>query len=135
MPYVAVTISAAPDAELAARLAADLSALTAEHLRKDPVVTAITIQFQDPACWFVGGTSLKKLGMASFWLDIKVVDGTNTKPELSAYLAAVYRQMGERLGPVHPESYVLVHEVPAAAYGYGGVTQEHRYIAGRLAAA
>lgn len=44
-------------------------------------------------------------------------------------------QMGEKLGSVHPESYVLVHEVPAAAYGYGGVTQEHRYIAGRLAAA
>ena len=40
--------------------------------------------------------------------------------------------MGALLGDVHPDSYVLVHEVPAAAYGYGGVTQEHRFIAGRM---
>ncbi|MGF7174039.1 hypothetical protein [Azospirillum doebereinerae] len=33
-----------------------------------------------------------------------------------------------------PESCALVHEVPADAYGYGGRTQEHRTIAGRLAA-
>ncbi|TIU15018.1 MAG: 4-oxalocrotonate tautomerase, partial [Mesorhizobium sp.] len=27
-----------------------------------------------------------------------------------------------------------VHEVPAAAYGYGGKTQEFRFISGRLKA-
>jgi 4-oxalocrotonate tautomerase len=36
------------------------------------------------------------------------------------------------LGGVHTESYALVHEVPASAYGYGGQTQEFRYISGKL---
>jgi hypothetical protein len=27
---------------------------------------------------------------------------------------------------------VLVHEVPADAYGFGGLSQEHRYIEGKL---
>ncbi|WP_263300728.1 tautomerase family protein [Azospirillum agricola] len=42
--------------------------------------------------------------------------------------------MAEVLGPLHEESYILVHEVQADAYGYGGRTQEHRCIAGKLAA-
>jgi 4-oxalocrotonate tautomerase len=36
------------------------------------------------------------------------------------------------LGPLHPESYVHVHEVAADAYGYGGLTQELRYIRSRV---
>ena len=63
------------------------------------------------------------------------MDGTNTKGELAAFLAAVFAAMGELLGPLHEESYALVHEVPAHAYGYGGLTQEHRYVAGRMAVA
>lgn len=135
MPYIALTISAQPDAALSERIATRISALTAVHLRKDPKVTAISVAFQDPGHWFVGGQSLASLGQSSFWLDIKVVDGTNTKTETAAYLAAVFAEMEALLGDLHPESYVLVHEVPAAAYGYGGVTQEHRFIAGRIAAA
>ena len=64
--------------------------------------------------------------------DIKVVDGTNTKTELAAYLEAIFAAFGRILGAVHRESYVLVHEVPASAYGYGGVTQEFRFIDQRL---
>ena len=40
--------------------------------------------------------------------------------------------MTRLLGAVHHESYILVHEVPAAAYGFGGRTQEYRFIAGRI---
>jgi 4-oxalocrotonate tautomerase len=135
MPYISITISARRDGALAERIAARISALTAEHLRKDPGITAISVAFQDPDLWFVGGRSLQEQGKVSFWLDIKVVDGSNTKSEMAAYLEAVFVGMGQLLGEVHPESYVLVHEVPAAAYGYGGVTQEHRFIAGRMALA
>ena len=54
------------------------------------------------------------------------------------------RTLGERcrpagctavIGAVHEESYILVHEVPAAAYGCGGKTQEHRDVTSELAAA
>jgi 4-oxalocrotonate tautomerase len=56
-----------------------------------------------------------------------VVDGTNLKDEKADYLRQV-RAMESLLGPLHPESYIHVHDVRAEAYGYGGLTQEHRYI-------
>jgi 4-oxalocrotonate tautomerase len=74
----------------------------------------------------------RRTGQNSFWLDIKVVDGTNTKPELASYLQHIFAAVAELLGSTHNESYALVHEVPAAAYGYGGKTQEFRFISGQL---
>jgi len=29
---------------------------------------------------------------------------------------------------VHEESYIYIHDVRAEAYGFGGLTQEYRYI-------
>ncbi|HYH37207.1 MAG TPA: tautomerase family protein [Azospirillum sp.] len=135
MPIITVSVTATPDASLSARIAAEVSELTRLHLRKDPAVTAVAVHYVDPAHWFAGGRSLAEQGVSTFWLDIKVVDGTNTKAEIAAYLEAVHAAMGRILGEVHPESYILVHEVPAAAYGFGGLTQEFRFIRGRLEAA
>ena len=42
--------------------------------------------------------------------------------------------MGELLGPLHEESYVHTHDARADAYGFGGVTQEQRYVASKLGA-
>jgi len=61
--------------------------------------------------------------------------GTNTKDEKADYLAAMFERMGELLGPLHHESYLHVDEVRGDAYGFGGLTQERRYIAGQLAVA
>ncbi|WP_431855761.1 tautomerase family protein [Azospirillum sp.] len=135
MPIINVSVTATPDATLSARIAAEVTELTRQHLRKDPAVTAVAVHYADPAHWFAGGRSLAEQGVHTFWLDIKVVDGTNTKAEIAAYLEAVYAAMGRILGEVHPESYILVHEVPGAAYGFGGLTQEYRFIKGRLEAA
>jgi len=132
MPIINVTISGKSDAALSAAIAAEIAGATATHLRKDPKVTAIAVSYVDPRHWFAGGESLANAGKSSFWLDIKVVDGTNTKLEMEAYLAAVFAIFGRLLSNLHEESYALVHEVPAAAYGYGGKSQEFRFISGRL---
>ncbi len=133
MPYINVKVAAKPDPVLSARLAAGISELTRMHLRKDPTITAVGIDYVDPAHWFAGGDSLAEQGKSSFWLDIKVVDGTNTKAEMASYLEAMFETMSDLLGDLHDESYLLVHEVPAHAYGYGGNTQEFRFISGKLA--
>lgn len=132
MPIITVSVTAKPDPALSARIAEEVTALTQRHLRKDPTVTAVVVHFVDPAHWFAGGRSLAEQGANSFWLDIKVVDGTNTKTEMAAYLEDIFAAFGRILGTVHNESYVLVHEVPASAYGFGGLTQEFRFIDGRL---
>jgi 4-oxalocrotonate tautomerase len=44
----------------------------------------------------------------------------------------VFARMGELLGPLHEETYLHVDEVRGDAYGFGGLSQERRYIAGKL---
>jgi 4-oxalocrotonate tautomerase len=135
MPIINIAVTGEPDANLSARLAAQVTELTQAHLRKDPKLTAVAISYIDPRHWFAGGRSLAAQGRNTFWLDIKVVDGTNTKAELADYLRHIFAAIENILGPIHEESYILVHEVPAAAYGFGGRTQEFRFIAGRMAPA
>jgi 4-oxalocrotonate tautomerase len=133
MPLITVTYSSSRYApSLKAEIAAAVSELTARILRKDPKVTAVIVRSVDPADWFAGGASLAGENLASFWLDVHVTEGTNTKDEKAAYLAAMFKRMGELLGPLHNESYLHVDEVRGDAYGFGGLTQERRYIAGQL---
>ena len=133
MPLITVTYSSVRKApSLKAEIASAVSDLTARILRKDPRVTAIIVKSVDAADWFAGGSSLAEQGLASFWLDVHVSEGTNTKDEKADYLAATFRRMGELLGPLHHETYIHVDEVRGDAYGFGGLTQERRYIARKL---
>lgn len=109
-----------------------VSELTAKILHKDPEVTAIIVKPVDAGDWFAGGKSLAEQKLASYWIDIHVSEGTNTKDEKEAYLAAMFERMAEILGPLHSETYLHVDEVKGDAYGFGGLTQERRYIAGKL---
>ena len=133
MPILNVSIAAAPNAALSAKVAVALGDLTARILGKSRAVTAVAIRYIDPEHWFAGGQSLAAQGKSSFHLDIKVTDSTTTKDEKARSLAEVFAAMAKLIGPLHEESYILVHDVRADAYGYGGLTQEHRYVAGQLA--
>ncbi|MGY3615898.1 tautomerase family protein [Bradyrhizobium sp. USDA 10063] len=133
MPLITVTYSTSRERPgLKSDIAAAASALTATILHKDPKLAAIIVRSVDAADWFVGGQSLADRKLASYWLDIHVSEGTNTKDEKAAYLAAIFQRMGELLGPLHDESYAHVDEVKGDAYGFGGLSQERRYIAGKL---
>jgi 4-oxalocrotonate tautomerase len=136
MPLISVTYSSSRQSpSLKADIAAAVSELTANILHKDPKVTAIIVKSADAADWFAGGKSLAEQNLASFWLDVHVTEGTNTKDEKATYLAAMFKRMGELLGPLHTESYLHVDEVKGDAYGFGGLSQERRYIANKLAVA
>jgi 4-oxalocrotonate tautomerase len=133
MPLITVTYATSRERpSLRSEIAAAVSELTAIILRKDPKVTAIIVKSADAADWFAGGKSLAEQKLASYWLDIHVSEGTNTKDEKAAYLAAMFARMSELLGPLHEETYLHVDEVKGDAYGYGGLSQERRYIAGKL---
>lgn len=105
---------------------------TAAILKKKPELTALTLRSVDPEDWFIAGTPLARHGLGSFFLEIRITDGTNTKAEKAAYIAAVFAALRDLLGPLHAESYVHVDDVRAEAYGYGGLTQEFRFIADRI---
>src|SRR6266487_430163 len=134
MPMITVAYATTrSEAGLKAAVAQTASDLAAQVLRKDPKVTAVQVQAVDPADWFCAGHSLAQTGLAGVWLEIRITEGTNTKDEKAAFIAAVFKRMGELLGPLHENSYVYAHDARADGYGFSGVTQERRYIAGKLA--
>ena len=128
MPILNVKVSAAPSPDLSAHINAGLVDLTQRILRKNPEITAVAIDYVPPEHWYVGGKSLRERRQNSFYFDIKIVDGTNTKDEKSRYLAESFKFFEQLLGDLQPESYIHIQDVRADAYGYGGKTQEYRYI-------
>jgi len=91
--------------ELAAEIAATATRLSAEILHKDPKVTAVIAEEVPGERRFCGGVSLADKGLASFWLDIRITESTNTKDEKAAFIAETFRAMEALLGPLHEESY------------------------------
>lgn len=118
--------------ELAKQIAKAARQLSSEILCKDPDVTAVVVEEMEPANWFIAGKSLAEHGLASFWLDVRITDGTNTRAEKAAFIAATFTKMSELIGPLHNESYVHVDDARGDAYGYGGLTQNERFIGARL---
>ena len=131
MPYLNLNLSANPSTEVAAKAAELLTALTAKVLGKKHELTAVAITVTPPGMWFVGAKALSHESKASFYLDIKVTEGTNTKSEKALYVTQVFAAMASLLGELAPASYIVIHEVHADAWGYSGQTQEFRYIQGK----
>jgi 4-oxalocrotonate tautomerase len=127
MPILNLKVSTPPSAELTRAISGLLLELTTRILKKDPRVTSIAIDYVSPEHWIVGGQSLAAQGKRSVYFDIKVTDETNTKQEKEQYIREAFDGLSRLLGNLHEESYIYVQDVRAAAYGYGGRTQEYRY--------
>lgn len=134
MPILTVFISSLPCVARSKKIAASLSQLTQDILHKNPALTSIAIQHLDPAHWFVAGDSLEQQQKASFFLEIRITDETNTAQEKAHYIAAVFSSMQSLLGELHHESYVHIIDARATAWGYGGLTQQYRAVAGTSSA-
>ncbi|MDM9561806.1 tautomerase family protein [Bordetella petrii] len=127
MPHLVVHLSGRPDPATSRRVVERVTALTQSVLGKELPLIAITLQYIAHDAWFIGGRSLADTGHNAFHLDISVTDETNTKHEKARFIAAVYAAFQELLGNLHECSYVHVIDARAAAYGYGGATQEYRH--------
>jgi 4-oxalocrotonate tautomerase len=128
MPMITLKI-AHPRAEaLVSDAAALAQELTARYLGKDPSVTAVAVETVLPTRWFVAGRSLERQQRGSFFLEVRVTEGTQTKDQKAQYIAEAYAGFQALLGELNPESYVHVIDAGADSYGYGGRTQETRYI-------
>ncbi len=127
MPILNVKVSATRSPDTTQRIATLLLELTTRILHKDPKVTAIAIDYVPREDWIVGGRTLAEQGKHSVYFDIKITDETNTKAEKAQYIREAFDGFAALLGDLHEESYIYVQDVRAAAYGYGGRTQEWRY--------
>lgn len=131
MPYLRVTVSAEQSQDMTSKVVSFLTEHTAALLGKKVEVISIAIDYLSPTHWAIGGKTLAEQNKASFYLEIKITDGTNLKQEKAEYIQKVYAEFESMLGPIHPASYIVLHDVGADAWGFGGVTQEFRYIQGK----
>lgn len=111
-----------------AQLAQALTDITARVLGKRPEVTAVLVHTLPQAQWFIGGATLTQ---PTALLKIDITQGTNSAEEKAAFVDAVWHALKQHLaagGPLAPASYVIVREVPATDWGYGGLTQRARQL-------
>lgn len=133
MPYLNVKICGDAVIETTNKVAAFLTELTAEELGKKKALISIAIEYVPPNQWFIGGTPLPQ-GLATFFLEIKVTEGTNIKNEKVNYIKKIFTAFESVLGKLNSASYIVIQEVRADSWGYEGATQEFRYIKGTAAA-
>lgn len=131
MPYLNLRLLNGVSPETVESIANVLFKHTGEILGKRREVTSIDVEIQEPKRWFIGGKAVHGTHESTFYLNVKVTDGTNTKDEKARYIAAVFADMERVLGAVHAASYIVIDDVRADAWGFGGKTQEERFIAGR----
>jgi 4-oxalocrotonate tautomerase len=123
MPTLQLKIAPPQPADRLASLARRLTELSTQVLGKRAEVTAVVVEELWPGRWFIGG---RQVTDATAMLQIRVTQGTNTVREKEAFVAAAYEELSQQLGPLHEASYVVVQEVPATDWGYGGRTQAER---------
>lgn len=107
-------------------LAQALTRLTALHLRKRPEVTAVMIDELPAGQWHIGGEPVQN---PTIYLEMSITQGTNTSAQKAAFIEATFTELQQQLGngaPLAPASYMIVREVAATDWGYGGQTQESR---------
>jgi len=128
MPYLNVKLAMPESAEIADKVVAVLMKHTTNILGKKPEVTSIQVDFVSPHLWFVNGSRMSEQNTVTFYLDIKITDGTNTKSEKAKYIKEIFADMEAIMGKITPASYIVIHDVRADAWGFQGHTQEYRFI-------
>ncbi len=135
MPTLHLRVAPLQNPERYETLAAALTRITADVLGKRADVTAVTIDDLPAARWYVGGRAVQRPAAT---LEITITAGTNTPAQKAAFVEAAFAELRRQLaagGELEEASYVTVREVPAADWGYGGLTQQQRQLARmRLAA-
>ncbi|MCB1877809.1 MAG: tautomerase family protein [Chromatiales bacterium] len=123
MPYIEVKIEPAPTANQATVLADGITKAMVELMGKRQEVTAVRIATGDTALWTIGGTPCAK---PTAHLRAEITVGTNSSAEKAEFLKRMHILLVETLGELAEASYIVIHEIPAENWGYGGKTQAAR---------
>ena len=126
MPTLQLQISPLQNPSRYSALADALTRITEQQLDKRSAVTAVVIDDIPAARWYIGGAAVTR---PTACLEISVTQGTNTPEQKAAFIATAYAELEAQLGAgqgLEAASYVIVREVPATDWGYGGQTQADR---------
>ena len=127
MPYINVKLNVKESDELREKIADIVLENTTTILNKKADVTSVLVEFMPQNNWSIGGKTC-----VTFYLDIKITKGTNTKEQKANYIKKCYEDFNELLEEINPASYIVIDEVEADSWGFEGLTQEYRYIQSKI---
>ena len=126
MPFVHIRIAGPKlQPQQIETLQKDATHLMASVMRKKAELTAVLVESHSATNWSVGGAPVP----LAAHLDVKVTAGTNSVEEKAEFVRQAHDLLKSALGADLPlATYVVIDEVPADAWGYGGLTQEARRV-------
>ena len=127
MPYINVKLNAKESDEVREKVVAIVLKNTTNILNKKAEVTSVLVEFVSQKSWSIG-----EKNSTTFYLDIKITKGTNTKEQKANYIKKCYEDFNKLLKDINPASYIVIDEVEADSWGFEGLTQEHRYIKSKI---
>ena len=122
MPFARLTLLAPLGGNEASQLSAKVSDLVAEVLKKKHHLTSVLVEHVERGSWTVGG----KPQTAAAQLEVYVTSGTNTEQEKRDFVRRAAELLKQCVADLDPATYVVVHELPGADWGYDGATQADR---------
>ncbi|MTV81383.1 tautomerase family protein [Secundilactobacillus folii] len=131
MPYLRVRIASSDQKRVTTtQVAKMLTDLAVTKLGKSASDAAVDVRFTDPDNWFIGGQPVSQNHATSFFIEIKITASTNSRTDKSAFVQAAFDGMSKLFSNISKTSYIVLHDVASDSWGYGGKTQEYRYITG-----
>ncbi|MCF3643359.1 tautomerase family protein [Rhizobium sp. TRM95111] len=124
MPYAHLRIAGEPAGPDGLRhLHDEMTRIVASLLGKKAELTAVDIEEVPLSGWAVGTHRTKRVAH----LEVLVTAGTNSPEQKERFIAAAYGLLREIFGAdLHPVSYVVIRDLSADSWGYGGLTQAAR---------
>jgi 4-oxalocrotonate tautomerase len=123
MPYIELKIEPTPSPDQADTLARGVTEAMVAVVGKRREVTAVRIAASEAVLWTLGESACDK---TTAYLDVKITQGSNSRPEKAALIERLHRLLTETLGELAEASYIVIHELPAENWGYAGFTQAAR---------
>lgn len=125
MPFIRITLGKAVAPSQQQSLARRATDLIAAILHKRAEVTAVQVVCAGADTWCIAGDVVPAVQTPSH-AELFITEGTNTPAEKAEMIVALHRVLEETCGPLPEASYIVIHEVPAGNWGYGGLTQAAR---------
>lgn len=131
MPFVHIRIAGKTLSENAVRaLQTGITGQMETILTKKAELTAVSIETVPAGGWAIGGATVP----IAAHLEATITAGTNTAEEKAHFIAAAMALVETVLEtPLPLATYVVIREVPAESWGYGGRTQAARRLSAEAA--
>lgn len=127
MPFINIAVAGEPLSPAQKhQLFDETTRLMSEVMGKDPALTAVRLDRFRAEDWAIGGEPVSRQDATALHMDISVTAGTNSEAEKAEMIRQAMAMLKAVVGTAPEASYIVIHELPASAWGYDGRTQAAR---------